>query len=287
MTALPLRPPQLTPHPNNRAEALVCIDDVTSRVMLRHQVLASDDDAKVEARARQVLAVLEGSAGAAAVAAASSAGGGGGGGTAPYKLSRELRDPSGDKAEVRACTFLANGCIATGAQNNKVLLFPPFAAPAIGAVGGVGAGSSSAGSSAGAAAAAAAAADRVRSAPLELLEHERTSRGLAGITAVTATAANQVVSAGKDGKVVVWAADAPHAPTYVLAGGHSGSMTNAHVVATICTTSDKTGVISGGWDTNAVVWDLSDPSGGGGGGGAQKAKLSGHGAAVLGQVHQH
>ena len=242
-------------------------------------MLASDDDAKVEARARQVLAVLEGSAGAAAVAAATS---GGGGGTAPYKLSRELRDPSGDKAEVRGCTFLPNGCIATGAQNNKVLLFPPFAAPAIGADGGAEAGSSSAGSSAGAAAAA---ADRERDAPLELLEHERTSRGLAGITAVTATAANQVVSAGKDGKVVVWGADAPHAPTHVLAGGHSGSMTNAHVVATICTTSDMNGVISGGWDTNAVVWDLSDA--GGGGGGAQKAKLSGHGAAVLGQVHQN
>ena len=132
---------------------------------------------------------------------------------------------SKDKAEVRACAFLPNGSVATGAQNNKVLLFPPHAA--------------------GTAAAA---------VPEELLEHERTSRGLAGVTSITATANNQVVSAGKDGKVVVWNAVSPHIAEHVLGGGHSGSMTNAHVVATLCTSEDGTSeVISGGWDTNVSM----------------------------------
>jgi WD40 repeat protein len=99
----------------------------------------------------------------------------------------------------------------------------------------------------------------------------RTDRGLTGITKLCATTTGELVSAGKDGKVVVWDVDARE-PKAVLAGGHSGSMTNAHVVASVCPLAGG-GVVSTGWDTTAVVWDVPAA--------AQVAKLAGHPAAVL------
>jgi hypothetical protein len=88
--------------------------------------------------------------------------------------------------------------VATGGQDNKVLLFNPWKVKGADAD-----------------------ADAGADVGVELIAHERTDRGLTGVTKLCATAGGELVSAGKDGKVVVWDV-ATKVPKTVLTGGHTG-----------------------------------------------------------------
>jgi WD40 repeat protein len=102
--------------------------------------------------------------------------------------------------------------------------------------------------------------------------HVTTDRGLGGVTAICAADGGELVSAGKDGNIIVWDVATGTKKAELDKGHFDAAITNSHVVAAVAPAPG--GIVSAGWDKSAIEWEL--PSG------TLKRKLKGHQAAVLG-----
>jgi len=149
-----------------------------------------------------------------------------------FSLSAQLTA----EGEVRCVVAMPGGGLATGAMDNVVRVYRP------GEWG----------------------------SPRLLLGHERRA-GVNGVLALvpggSGSLEGELVSAGRDGKIIVWREGASVASLNGHGEGVQG--TNVHVVCTLGRRSDGA-LLSGGWDKTARAWD----------GDAQTSLMEGHSLAV-------
>lgn len=149
-----------------------------------------------------------------------------------FALSAQLNA----EGEVRCVAALPGGGLATGAMDNVVRVYTPgeWLSPRL------------------------------------LFGHERRA-GVNGVLALVAGGSGSLqgdlVSAGRDGKIIVWRDGASVASLSGHGEGVDG--TNVHVVCSLGRRSDGA-LLSGGWDKTARAWD----------GEAQTARMEGHSLAV-------
>jgi len=102
--------------------------------------------------------------------------------------------------------------------------------------------------------------------------HE-TPRGGPGVLALTVSETGQIVSSGRDGKIITWEYLTGTAVQTLTGHGEGTSITNGQVVSSLGLSSAGE-IISGSWDMSGRVWTKN---------GEVKAHLKeGHSAAVLG-----
>ncbi|CAL1134078.1 unnamed protein product [Cladocopium goreaui] len=145
-------------------------------------------------------------------------------------LSAQLRA----EGEVRCVTTLASGGLAFGSMDNLIRV---YGAPGSGGF----------------------------SQPRILSGHQRRA-GVDGVLALVVMEGDQLVSAGRDGRIIVWKDGVEVADLKGHGEGIQG--TNVHVVSSLAT--DGRSLISGGWDKTVRLWENQ----------SQKFVMAGHDIAV-------
>ncbi|CAL1165697.1 unnamed protein product [Cladocopium goreaui] len=145
-------------------------------------------------------------------------------------LSAQLRA----EGEVRCVTTLASGGLAFGSMDNLIRV---YGAPVSGGF----------------------------SQPRILSGHQRRA-GVDGVLALVVMEGDQLVSAGRDGRIIVWKDGVEVADLKGHGEGIQG--TNVHVVSSLAT--DGRSLISGGWDKTVRLWENQ----------SQKFVMAGHDIAV-------
>eukprot|EP00435_Cladocopium_sp_Y103_P017077 s2879_g4.t1 len=145
-------------------------------------------------------------------------------------LSAQLRA----EGEVRCVTTLASGGLAFGSMDNLIRVYD---APDAGGF----------------------------SQPRILSGHQRRA-GVDGVLAMVVMEGDQLISAGRDGRIIVWKDGVEVADLKGHGEGIQG--TNVHVVSSLAT--DGRSLISGGWDKTVRLWENQ----------SQKSVMAGHDIAV-------